>query len=115
MLIVFQCGTSLAQYANRSVIRRMDGLGGKIYVPRAMYSLRMSFCTVPRSLSGSTPCSLPTAIYIASRIAAGALIVILVETLSSGIPSNSRAISLLVGMLTPTLPTSPSAIGSSES
>jgi hypothetical protein len=28
--------------------------------PRAMYSFRMSFWTVPRSLSGGTPCSSPT-------------------------------------------------------
>jgi len=80
-----------------------------------MYSLRMSFWTVPRSFDGSTPCCLPTAMYIASKMAAGALIVMLVETLSSGMPSNSRAISRSDGMLTPTLPTSPSAIGSSAS
>ena len=32
-----------------------------MYVPRAMYSLRMSFCTVPESLRTSAPCSLATA------------------------------------------------------
>ena len=86
-----------------------------MYVPRAMYSLRMSFCTVPRSWVESTPWRLPTAMYIASSTAAGALMVMLVETLSSGMPSNSRSMSRRLLMLTPTLPTSPSAIGSSAS
>ena len=115
MLIVFQLGTSVLQKANRSVIRRIEALGGKIYVPRAMYSLRMSFCTVPRSLFGATPWRLPTAMYIANSTAAGALMVMLVETLSSGIASNRRSMSRRLLMLTPTLPTSPSAISSSAS
>ncbi len=53
--------------------------------------------------------------YIASRIAAGALIVMLVETLSSGISLNRVAMSSSEEIDTPTLPTSPSAIGSSAS
>jgi hypothetical protein len=97
------------------VIRRIDGCGGKIYVPRAMYSLRISFWIVPRSLFISTPCSRATAMYIASRIEAGALIVIEVETLPSGISWNSMRISSNDDIETPTLPTSPCAIGSSES
>ena len=32
-----------------SVTSRIEGSGGKMYVPRAMYSLRMSFWIVPRS------------------------------------------------------------------
>ena len=32
-----------------------------MYVPRAMYSFRMSFCTVPRSAERTTPCSSATA------------------------------------------------------
>ena len=44
-----------------SVMSRMDGAGGKMYVPRAMYSLRMSFCTVPESVAGATPCRFATA------------------------------------------------------
>ena len=56
-----------------------------MYVPRAMYSFRMSFWIVPRSSFGATPCCLPTAMYIASSTAAGALIVMLVLTLFSGI------------------------------
>ena len=39
---------------------------------------------MPRSLLGSTPWRFATAMYIASKTAAGALIVMLVETLSSG-------------------------------
>ena len=32
-----------------------------MYVPRAMYSLRMSFWIVPRSALAGVPCSSPTA------------------------------------------------------
>ena len=44
-----------------------------------------------------------------------ALIVIEVETRSSGMPSNSRRMSSTVSIATPVLPTSPSARGWSES
>ncbi len=54
-----------------------------------MYSLRRSFCTVPRSADVGTPCCLPTATTIASNTAAGALMVMLMLTLSSGMPSSS--------------------------
>ena len=84
-------------------------------VPRAMYSLSTSFCTVPVSLSRGTPCSSPTTTYIASRMAAVALIVIEVDTRSSGISRNRSARSSTVSMATPTRPTSPCAIGWSES
>lgn len=43
------------------------------------------------------------------------MIVIDVETLSSGIPPNSTRMSSMESMATPTLPTSPLAIGASES
>ena len=36
-----------------STIRRRDGSGGKMYVPRDRYSLTMSFCVVPRSVARS--------------------------------------------------------------
>ena len=42
-------GIWLMQYSIVSAISRMEGLGGKIQVPRATYSFKMSFCTVPRS------------------------------------------------------------------
>ena len=82
-----------------------------MYVPRAMYSFSMSFCTVPVRRSRGTPCSSPTTTYIASRIAAVALIVIEVDTWSSGISRNSPARSSTVSIATPTRPTSPAAIG----
>src|SRR6266702_3759640 len=74
-----------------------------------MNSLRMSFWTVPCSLARGTPCSSPTTTYIASRIAAVALMVIDVETRSSGIPWNSRSRSSTVSIATPARP--PSAVG----
>jgi hypothetical protein len=43
------------------------------------------------------------------------LIVMLVETLSSGMPSKSRRMSSMESMATPTLPTSPLRQGRSES
>ncbi len=76
-----------------------------------MYSLRMSFCTVPESFARGTPRSSPTTTYIARRIAAVALIVIEVETRSSGISRKSSARSSTVSIATPTRPTSPAAIG----
>ena len=80
-----------------------------------MYSLSTSFWMVPVSCSPETPCSSATSAYISSSTAAGALIVMDVETLSSGIWSNSSRMSSSESMATPTLPTSPEAIGSSES
>jgi hypothetical protein len=98
-----------------SATSRSDGSGGKMYVPRAMYSLRMSFCTVPWSAVRATPRSSATTTYIASSTAAVALIVIDVETRSSGISANSRPRSSTVSIATPARPTSPSAMGWSES
>ena len=43
-----------------STTSRIDGSGGKIHSFCAMYSLRMSVCTVPRSASSGTPCFSPT-------------------------------------------------------
>ena len=74
-----------------------------------MYSLRMSFWIVPDSCFGATPWRLPTATYSASRMIAVALMVIDVDTLSSGMPSNSAAMSSIESIATPTRPTSPAA------
>src|SRR3990170_4975379 len=49
-----------------------------MYVERAMYSLRMSFCTVPRRSRRAAPWPPATATYSARRIDAVALIVMLV-------------------------------------
>ena len=70
---------------------------------------------VPEILSIETPCSSATTAYIANKIIAGALIVIEVDTLSSGIPANNSRISSSVDIDTPTFPTSPSDNGSSAS
>ena len=48
--IVFHFGTCFAQKENWSVISRIDGRGGKMYSFWAMYSLRMSFWSVPPTL-----------------------------------------------------------------
>jgi len=80
-------------------------------VERAMYSFRMSFCVVPRSLLADTPCFSATATYNARRIIAVALIVMLVLTRSRGMPSNSASMSRREPIATPTFPTSPCAIG----
>ena len=53
--MVFHLGSSAAQNSKTSVTRRIDGRGGKMYVPRAMYSLRMSFWVVPAIRSRGTP------------------------------------------------------------
>ncbi len=86
-----------------------------MYVPRAMYSLRMSFWTVPESLSAGISCFSATAMYRHSRIDAVALMVMDVETRSSGIPAKRSSMSCTLEMDTPTLPTSLLAIGWSAS
>lgn len=113
--MVFHFGISARQYLKMSAISRSEGAGGKMYVPRAMYSLSTSFWMVPVSCCAGTPCSSPTSWYISRSSAAGALIVMDVETWSSGIPSNSTRMSSMESIATPTLPTSPDAISASES
>jgi hypothetical protein len=80
-----------------------------------MYSLSTSFWMVPVIFSFGTPCSSATSWYISSSTAAGALMVIDVETSPSGMESNRTRMSSRLSMATPTLPTSPLATGSSES
>jgi hypothetical protein len=75
----------------------------------------MSFCTVPPMASRRTPRSSATTMYIASSVEAVALIVIDVDTRSSGISSSRTCMSSTVSTATPTRPTSPSARGESES
>ena len=86
-----------------------------MYNPRAMYSFKMSFCTVPRKDSLATPCLSAVATYNANRVVAGAFIVIDVETLPKSISENNTSISSSVSIGTPTLPTSPNESSSSES
>jgi hypothetical protein len=73
-----------------------------------MYSLSTSFWMVPVSCVPAMPCCSATSWYISSSVAAGALIVIEVLTLSSGNPANRVRMSSRESIATPTLPTSPS-------
>jgi hypothetical protein len=84
-------------------------------VPRATYSFSTSFWAVPETFWRATPCLSATATYIATRTAAGALIVIDVETRSRGMPPNTVSMSARESIATPTWPTSPAARSSSES
>ena len=84
-------------------------------VPRATYSLSTSFWAVPDTDSRGAPWLSATATYIATSTGAGALIVIEVVTLSSGMPSKTVSMSASESIATPTWPTSPAARSSSES
>ncbi len=75
----------------------------------------MSFCVVPPMRASGTSCFFATAAYIARRIAAVALIVIEVVTLSSGMPAKSCSRSARLEIDTPTFPTSPATCSSSAS
>ena len=77
----------------------------------AMYSFRMSFCSVPESFAQSTPCCSATARYIAQRTEAGELMVIETVTSPSGMPPKRISMSSSELMATPHLPTSPSLSG----
>ena len=115
MLIGLKRGSRFTVSSIRSQASRMEGSMGNSQAPRAPNSLSRSFCTVPEIRSSATPCFLAASSYMASRIGAVALIVMLVETFPSGIPVNSSSMSASDPMETPTLPTSPSASGSSAS
>ena len=73
----------------------------------AMYSLRMSFCSVPPSFVYGMPCSSAAARYIAKRIGAGELMVIDVVTAPTSMPLNSVSMSSTESTATPQRPTSP--------
>ena len=109
--MVFHFGTSFAQNAKMSVIRRIDGRGGKMYSFWAMNSLRMSFWIVPEIFRQSAPCFSATTRYIAKIIGAGELIVMEVVISASEMPSNSRSMSASDVMFTPHFPTSPRESG----
>jgi hypothetical protein len=115
MEMVFHCGTLSLPYSIVSTTSRMDGSGGKMYSFWAMNSFRISFWMVPRSWSGRTPLFSAAAMYMAQMMAAGELMVMLDETLSSGMPSSRISMSLSEDTATPHLPNSPSASGWSVS
>src|SRR5206468_719117 len=102
----------LSGTVQNDVLKEYIARGTYIYPPeQAMHSFRTSFCTVPESLRMSAPCLFATATYRASRIDAVALIVIDVEILVSSMPSKRRCMSSMESIATPTLPTSPKAMG----
>ncbi len=80
-----------------------------------MYSLKMSVCSVPFRVAGSTPCRSAATMYMQKIGTAGPEIVIDVVTSPSGMPENSTSMSAAESIATPQWPTSPRACGSSES
>ena len=86
-LIGLNFGTCRAQNSTMSPVIFSDASGGKIHIPRAMYSFSTSFWTVPRSCSIGTPCFSAAAIYMAMMMAAVALMVKDVLTFAIGMPS----------------------------
>ena len=104
-----------AQYSIRSPISRRCGSGAKSHSFWAMYSLKMSVCSVPLSTPGSTPCRSAATRYMQKTGTAGPVIVIEVVTSPSGMSSNSTSMSAAESIATPQCPTSPSERGSSES
>ena len=114
-LIGWNLGTRAAQNVIRSPISRRWGRGGKSHSFCAMYSLRMSVCSVPPRRSHATPCRCAVARKNANAIGAGPLIVIEVVMSPSGMPSKSSSKSSRESVATPHRPTSPSLRGSSES
>ncbi len=111
----FQSGISRAANSTVSVTRRMEGRGGKMNSFWAMYSLRMSFCSVPARRARGTPRRSAAAMYMAQMIAAGLLIVIEVVMESSGSASSRISMSRREETATPQRPNSPSASGASLS
>ena len=93
----------------------MLGCGGYIKVPLAIYSFKISFWMVPRRSERLIPLLSAIAITKANKIAAVELMVIDIDILSRGIPSNKESISSIQLIGTPTFPTSPSDKKSSES
>ena len=73
-----------AQYSIRSPIRRRCGSGGNSHSFWAMYSLKMSVCSVPSSLAMSTPWRSAATRYMQNTGTAGPEIVIEVVTSASG-------------------------------
>ncbi len=99
----------------RSPISRRCGSGANSHSFCAMYSLKMSVCSVPLSLPRSAPWRSAAARYMQNTGTAGPLIVIDVVMSASGIPANRMSMSAAESMATPQCPTSPADRGSSES
>ena len=113
--MVFQFGTLCVQNSTTSIVIRYAPRGGSANVFCPWNSLSESFCTVPRSVSHGTPTFSACASRNDSSTMAGWLMVSEMLTLSMGMPSNRSDMSRAVSIATPSLPTSPSASGCSES
>ena len=94
-------GISAAQYSIRSPIRRRCGSGAKSHSFCAMYSLKMSVCSVPSSLWMSAPCRSAATRYITKLGTAGPEMVMLVVIFSRSIESNSTSMSAAESIATP--------------
>jgi len=108
-------GVSSTANSTVSVTRSREGSGGITHSFWAMNSLSMSFWKVPRSSSRGIPFRSASATYIAKITGALGLIVKLVDTSPMSMPSKRISMSRKVSTATPSLPTSPSDSGSSES
>ncbi len=82
-------------------MRRRCGSGGNSHSFCAMYSLKMSVCSVPLSLVMSAPWRSAATRYITKAGTAGPLIVIDVVTSCSGMSLNSRSMSAAESIATP--------------
>ena len=94
---------------------RRCGCGWNSHSFWAMYSLKMSVCSVPSRAEISAPWRWAAARYMQKTGTAGPLIVIEVVTSASGMPENRMSMSAAESIATPQCPTSPAARGSSES
>ena len=112
---MFHFGISRVQKSIMSTMMRMCGRGGKIHSFCAMYSLRMSAWIVPPSFARGMPFFSAAAMYCASAMQAGPLIVIDVVISPMSMPSKSSSMSASESIATPHLPTSPRDCGASES
>ena len=104
-----------ADHTIMSRMIRMEGRMGNIHSFWAMYSLRMSACTVPERRLRSKPRLWARATYMARRIHAVGLMVMETEIVSRSTPLKRASTSSRVSTATPSRPTSPSERGSSES
>ena len=108
-------GIFSAQYSIRSPIRRRWGSGPNSHSFCAMYSLKMSVCSVPLRTPVSTPARSAATSIMQKTGTAGPLMVMEVVTDPRSMPANSRSMSTAESMATPQWPTSPRLFGSSES
>lgn len=105
---MFHLGISALQYLKMSAISRSEGFGGKMYVPRAMYSFSTSFWIVPVNRPAPTPCSSATSLTTdrVDRLADAATIAvrarrIAVQSALGGMPMSLAAMAAAYGLLLP--------------